>query len=124
MYVQVVHRLATVVARIDYQTVAILQLLGDSQLCCKQKKPSKKICLGNFPYIGDMILGQNQNMCWRLRVDIKNCKSNIVLGNYLRRNLAVYDFAKYAVHIANRQSTIAHRKASLESKRDLAMLIR
>jgi len=80
MKVQVVHRLAAMLASINDYTVTLIQLFAPRNPCCSRHQVAQQrsmfsdsLCVG-----GDMLLGNNQKMGWRLRIDVRKPDAKII----------------------------------------------
>lgn len=93
-----------IAAVIDDQSVAafIKPAFFPERLCDKEQMPNKlPIDLFNTMDIPDMIFWHDQDMRWRLRIDVLECDGVVIFMDQFGGNLFLDDLAEDAVRIVN-----------------------
>lgn len=96
MQVKMIHRLPSIFASIDDDAVAAFQLLasrqagsGSQQMTKQRRMFSRRLRLR-----GDVLFGNNQQMSWSLRIDIRKGYAEFVFVHTVRGDLSIDDFAE------------------------------
>ncbi len=100
MQVQMVHRLAAVIAGVDDHAIAAIQLTAARNLSSRgeQMAQQRRMFGGSLRLRGDVLLGDDEQMRRGLGIDIRKADAEFVFVNAARRDLSFNDFAEQAVN--------------------------
>ena len=108
MQMQVVDRLPAIRAGVDDDPVAAVEsraarYLGRLRYQMPQQRRVLSLSMGRGR---DVLFGNNQQMRWRLRIDVREAQTQLILIHALGRNIAGYYFAEETIgaHLPNPRS--------------------
>jgi hypothetical protein len=95
-----VHGLAAFHAGIHYDAVTVVKVLAPGDLCCRPQQVAEKsaIVLIGIVHGADVLAGNDENVYWRLGMNVGEGVANLILVNGGGGNGSFNDFAEHAAH--------------------------
>jgi hypothetical protein len=100
MNVQVIDGLPAVVSRVDHHAVSLGKIVLAGQVRPNPQQVAKqgRVLLACFSQRNKMFAGRDQNVNWRLRIDIGKSVAFVILVDSRRRDASFNDLAEKAAH--------------------------